>query len=202
MTMHDFRRADALLTATLRVKQMDWYALRTMSRGEIRAGQELRDAGITEFTPTFKRWTLVRHTKGRAKEVTHALMPGYLFARLDFGPHSHHPSLLESCKLDPVKPPMAEKPYPVRDKELEQLQRLCAAGAFDQGTRRGHDNRFKDGDMVRITDGPLRGVMVTFRETADGSLRPRAGHVKVMLDRLFGCAGMLVDVEQELVEAA
>jgi transcription antitermination factor NusG len=178
-----------------------WYALRSTPRGEFRADEELEQAGIERFTPTYKRSTLIRHTKGRAREIVMPLMSGYLFAQLDFSPRSHHPSLLDGCKhiVEPIN--IWGTPIPVRANELEALRLLCAAGAFDEGKKRGHDNRFRNGDLVRITGGPLMGFTVTFREVADGSLRPRAGHVKVLLERMLGIERM-VDVPQEMIEAA
>lgn len=203
MTMHQPIHHD--FTATLRATKMQWFALITVPRGEFRADAELGQAGIVRFTPSFKQRTLIRHTKGRVKTIDQPLMTGYVFAQLDFSPMSHHPSLLAKCKhvVGPVG--VQGQPAPIIGDGLSclaQLKLRCEAGAFDQGKRRGQDNRFHDGDMVRITSGPLSGLYVTFRETADGTLRPRAGHVKVMLNRMFGSPGMLVDIEQELVEAA
>lgn len=178
-----------------------WYALRISSRGEFRADEELELAGIERFTPTFKRRCLQRYTKGREKEIQLPLLPGYAFACLDFGPHSHHPTALEDCKhvIDVLG--ICGKPVPVRSAELKQLRLLCDAGAFDQGRARGRDNRFREGQPVRIHGGPLNGLEARFRETC-GGMRPRAGFVRVVLDRLFGQMNFNVDVPRELVEAA
>lgn len=184
---------------------MNWYALVTVPRGEFRADAELEQAGIVRFTPFFKQRTLIRHTKGRVKTIDQPLMTGYLFAQLDFSPRSHHPSLLaQKCKHIVAPVGVQGQPVPIIGEGLSclaQLKLRCAAGAFDQGQRRGHDNRFRNGDLVRITGGPLMGFTVTFREVADGSLRPRAGHVKVLLERMLGVE-RTVDLPQELIEAA
>lgn len=181
---------------------MNWYAIITTPRGELRADEELAEAGIERFTPTFKRSCAARYTtpRFREREVVIPLLSGYTFAKLDFGHRSHHPSLLGDCKhiVGPIK--ICGAPVPVRKKELRQLRLLCDAGAFDQGRARGSDNRFKQGDAVRITQGPLAGISASFRETA-GGMRPRSGFVRVMLERMFG-ASFETDVPQDLIEAA
>ena len=178
-----------------------WYALRIMSRGEFRASEELAEAEIEHFAPTFTRRTRVRYTAGREKQVTLPLLPGYIFAALDFGPHSHHPTALDDCKhvIDVLG--ICGKPVPVRSAELRQLRLLCDAGHFDQGRQRGQDNRFKDHDPVIIVSGPLAGLRASFRETA-GGLRPRSGFVRVAMEMLFGQRDFETDVPLDLVEAA
>lgn len=180
---------------------LSWFALITTPRGELRADEELAAANIEHFTPTFKRRMLVRYTKGREREVTFPLLTGYTFAKLDYSPHSHHPTLLADCDhiVGPIK--ICGMAVPVRSAELRQLRLLCDAGAFDQGRARGSDNRFKQGDAVRITQGPLAGISASFRETA-GGLRPKSGFVRVCLERLFGQRDFETDVRVELIEAA
>lgn len=179
-----------------------WFALRIASRGEFRADEELALAGIERFTPTFKRRTLVRYTKGREKEIQLPLLPGYIFAAIDYSEDSHHPRLIKKkCKhvIDVLG--ICGKPVPVRAAELRQLRLLCDAGAFDQGRQRGQDNRFKDHDPVIIVSGPLAGLRGSFRETA-GGLRPRSGFVRVAMQMLFGRHDFETDVPLDLVEAA
>ena len=182
---------------------MKWFAIRSTPRGELRADAELEQAGIEHFTPTFKRRTLVRYTKGREKVIVIPLITGFTFAQLDYGPFSHHPRVLDDCKhiIGPIR--VQGRPAPIIGEglpRLHQLRLLCDAGAFDQGRLRGQDNRFREGDTVRITAGPLQGICASFRETA-GGMRPRAGFVRVMLERMFG-SRFETDVQQELVEAA
>lgn len=181
---------------------MNWYAIRSTPRGELRADAELAAAGITRFTPTFSRMTQIRYTKGRSREIVHPLMPGYLFAQLDFSPTSHHPSLLDGCRhvIEPIS--IQGKPVPILTKELDQLRLLCGAGAFDQGRQRGQDNRFRAGDTVRVSSGVWAGFVMKFRDTASGAPKPRMGYVRLVMERLFGQAGFEIDVPQELVEAA
>jgi transcription antitermination factor NusG len=180
---------------------MDWFAIVTTPRGELRADEELAEAGLEHFTPTYKLSTHIRHTKGRIRTINQPLLRGYTFAQLDFSYSSHHPTLLKKCKhiVEPIR--ICGIPVPVQLAELRQLRLLCDAGAFDQGRQRGQDNRFRDGDTVRITSGPLQGISASFRETA-GGLRPRSGFVRVCLERLFGQRDFETDVRVELIEAA
>lgn len=64
------------------MKAPHWYVIRPTFRGEIRCADEMKAAEIEHFLPMYGRWTLVRHTKGRRKEVRLPLLPGYLFGRL------------------------------------------------------------------------------------------------------------------------
>lgn len=202
---------------------MNWFALRSTPRGEFRADEELKEVGIERFTPFYRCRTLLKHTKGRVKTVERPLMPGILFARLSDGDFfaskrkrdafravSHGREYLVPQAEEPICKHVVDvyrklngTPMVVTDLErLNSLRKLCEAGAFDQGRERGHDNRFVNGDRVRITAGPWAGFVVTFRETASGVHKPRMGYVKVMLDQLFGRPGFDMDVPQELLEAA
>lgn len=182
---------------------MNWYALRATPRGEFRADEELEQAGIERFTPFYRVRTLIRHTKARVRVVDRPLMCGYLFAKLDFGPHSHHPTALDGCKyvVDTVNT-ISGKPIPLREKVLLDLRRDCESGKYDQGRERGQDDRFMDGDAVRIVEGTWAGFVMKFRATAEGTPKPRMGYVRLAMDRLFGCDGFELDVPQELIEAA
>jgi len=179
-----------------------WYVLRAASRGEFKANSELALAGVEHFLPIYRRYSLIRHTKAQRREIVMPLMHGYLFARVDLQ-SGHDMAAIDGCKhiSAMVKPRGADRPVHVDDRAIEQFQQLCAAGKFDQGHKRGGDNRFVDGDRVRIVEAPLAGLVVTFRDTAEGTRVPRIGCVKIILDRMFG-AEMETEIEHEWIRAA
>ncbi|MER8602813.1 hypothetical protein NKH48_03325 [Mesorhizobium sp. M1233] len=172
-----------------------WYVIRPTFRGDFHCALEMEAAGLERFIPTYARWTLVRHTKGRRKEIILPLLPGYLFGRLSMAGDDF--SKLHRCRhFDAiVKPLNAPRPVFVDDKKIEQLRAECEAGLFDQGKRRGGDG-YIAGDRIRITDGPLAGTIATFK---DGKTRP--GSVRVIIARMFG-HDTVTRIEEAFIEAA
>ncbi len=181
---------------------MTWHAIVTTPRGEFRADQEFKEAGIIRFLPSYKINTLMRYSKARVKTVEQPLMPGYLLADIDFSKYSRHPGLINRMKFVAGIVGIKGKPTPLRSSVVHDLKELCLAGRFDQGRKRGQDKRFLHGDRVMITEGTWAGFVVTFRETAGGMLKPRMGYVSVMFDRLFGSDKFAMDVPQSILVAA
>lgn len=172
------------------MREPHWYAVRPTIRGEFRAAADLEDVGIEHFLPTFKRWTLVRHTKGRRRQTEHPLLPGYLFARL----HGEQFSLMfnECRNITRIVPHMTEtnpRPVYVQDKMILALKHLCDIGHFDQGKRSG--DGYVRGDRVRITEGVFAGLTARFKDD-----KTKPGTVRLILDRMFaGQRDLTVDVE-------
>lgn len=184
-----------------------WYVLRPTIRGDRRAAEELKEAGINHFVPTFNRITLVRHTKAQVKTVEMLLMPGYVFAQLSIeqtktvnkhnrrqGLHGSKPSEFQHV-AQIVRIPGTDRAMPVDAKAVEQLRYLCADGAFDQGKRAG--SGFVHGDKVLIIGGPFDNIVATFK---GGKVKP--GFAKLVLSKMFGSKDIEVLVPDDLIQAA
>lgn len=189
---------------------MKWHVAQPTWSGDALARDDVltlfRTMGMTEeeaaarvFMPSYRRFTLVRHTKGRRREVTLPLMSGYLFVRIDrmdMGHVSRLPHVNRFLSFPGTCQPLtlAQDAEGVC-KGLEQLRAACEAGKFDQGKSSAGHGYLKD-DRVRITEGPLAGTVARFR---DGKCRP--GFVRVVLDRLMG-RDTTMTVSAEALEAA
>lgn len=182
------------------MKDPRWYIIRPTIRGDFLASKELDAQKIDVFLPTFKIFSLIKHTKGQRRSRTRLLMPTYLFARLS-GDQFRHVLGKRDERRSPClhvhsiyRPQNSTKPMWVSDKALEQLRQLCTDGFFDQGKRNG--DGFERGDRVWITDGPLAGTVMRFK---DG--KAKAGYVRLMVDKLLG-KEVVVSVPEESVRAA
>ncbi|MES0207909.1 hypothetical protein NKJ93_02265 [Mesorhizobium sp. M0028] len=173
-----------------------WYVIKPTFRGEFNCAEEMKALGIEHFLPTYARWTLVRHTKGRRREIVLPLLPGYLFGRLAGDDFTKLHDRRRCRHFDAiVKPLNAPRPVFVDDMAIKQLREKCEAGAFDQGKRRGGDG-YIAGDRILIIDGPLAGAIATFK---DGKTRP--GSVRVIIARMFG-SDTVTRIEEAFIEAA
>lgn len=174
-----------------------WYVLRPTIRGDRRAAEELKEAGINHFVPTFNRITLVRHTKAQVKTVEMLLMPGYVFAQLSIEQtktvNKHNRKFQHVAQI--VRVPATDRAMPVDAKAVEQLRYLCDTGSFDQGKRAG--SGFVHGDKVLIIGGPFDNIVATFR---GGKVKP--GFAKLVLSKMFGSKDIEVLVPDDLIQAA
>lgn len=173
-----------------------WYVIRPTFRGESRLADEMKAAKIEYFLPMYGRWTLVRHTKGRRREVRLPLLPGYLFGRLSGDDFTKLHDRRHFRHFDAiVKPLNAPRPVFVDDAKIEQLRAECEAGRFDQGKARSGDG-YLPGDRILINEGPLAGTWATFK---DGKTKP--GCVRVIIARMFG-KDTVTRIEEAFIEAA
>lgn len=174
-----------------------WYVLRPTIHGDRRASEELMAADINHLMPTYKRFTLIKHTKGLRKETVMLLMPGYIFALLDanqvktVNKHSEHFRHISHV----FRAQGTDRALPVDPKAVEQLRYLCADGTFDQG--KGIEG-FADGDRVLIVGGPFDNLLATFK--ADGKVKD--GFAKLVLDRMVFGKSLEVLVPEGLIQAA
>ncbi|WP_395451175.1 transcription termination/antitermination protein NusG [Aminobacter sp. UC22_36] len=172
-----------------------WYVLRPTVRGDRRASVELSEAGINVFMPTFKRFTLVKHTKGQRKETEMLLMPGYLFAQLSIDQtktvNKHHRKFQHIAQV--VRASGTDRAIPVDFKAVEQLRYLCFEGFFDQG--KGSQG-FTEGDQVLIIGGPFDNLLATFK---GGKVKP--GFARLVLEKMLG-KDQVVLVPEDLIQAA
>lgn len=136
-----------------------WLALYTKPFKEYKVRNLLRVQGVEVYLPEIT----VQQRSGRKKKP---FFPHYLFARLD--PSS---AVITDVRWTPglryiVR--AGDRPAPVPDEVVEHIRRRL--------TRMGvvrPEERFKEGDVVRIGHGPLEGLEAVFdrRLSAEGRVR-------------------------------
>jgi transcription antitermination factor NusG len=150
-----------------------WYAIWTRSRHEKRVRDELDKKAVEVFLPTIGRWS---HWKDRKKKIDWPLFPGYCFAR--FVPDER----LGILKVDGVVTIISNNGMlsPIPDVEIESIRTLVESElAYDPVPL------IKEGDMVKVTHGPLKGVV--------GRLVRKGAHARLVLS--VDLIGQAVSVE-------
>lgn len=152
-----------------------WYAIWTRSRHEKLVRDQLAQKHVEVFLPTIGKWS---HWKDRKKKIDWPLFPGYCFAR--FTPDNH--SRLEVLKCEGVVSIIANNGTlsEIPEIEIESIRTLVESElAYDPVPL------IKEGDMVKVTHGPLRGVV--------GRLVRKGAHARLVLS--VDLIGQAVSVE-------
>ena len=124
-----------------------WFAVWTRSRHEQVVREQLERKSIVAFLPTITRWS---RWKDRKKKIDWPLFPGYCFAQFD--PDDTLPILKCAGVVNIVS--VEGRPAPIPEYELDSIRVLI-----------GSDLQFdpcpliREGTMVEVTHGPLRGVV-------------------------------------------
>ena len=124
-----------------------WFAVWTRSRHEHVVREQLQTKQIDAFLPTITKWS---RWKDRKKRIDWPLFPGYCFARFD--PNDTLAVLKCSGVVSIVS--FEGKPAPIPDYELDSIRLLVTSDLhFDPCPL------IKEGAMVEVVHGPLRGVV-------------------------------------------
>jgi len=125
-----------------------WYAIWTRSRHEkIVRDQLVKKGDVDVFLPTIGKWS---RWKDRKKKIDWPLFPGYVFAR--FVPDER----IGILKVDGVVQIISNNGMlsPIPEEEIESIRTLVESElAYDPVPL------IKEGDMVKVTSGPLKGVV-------------------------------------------
>jgi transcriptional antiterminator RfaH len=141
-----------------------WYILYTKPNAEYQVATALHKRGIQTYLPQ------VESPKVRQGRERRPFFPCYLFIRLD----------LEAVGLSNLRwtpglrciVAFGDQPIPLPDEAINLMQRrLDGLNAGDRPTR-----TYQPGDSLRITDGPLQGMLAIF----EGPTTP-AERVRVLL---------------------
>lgn len=138
-----------------------WYALRTRSRHEKRVREQLQRKSVEVFLPTISKWS---RWKDRKKQVEWPLFPGYCFVHFDAA--DRRPVLtchgaVQILGIDGV-------PSPIPESQIDGIRRLVESElAYDPCPF------VKEGDMVQLVSGPLKGVV--------GRLVRKGTHARLIL---------------------
>jgi transcription antitermination factor NusG len=124
-----------------------WYCVHTRSRHEEVVFQRLEDKRMNAFLPKLEVWS---RRKDRRKKIQKALFPGYLFV---------HELLDPIHRLEILKTPGVARilgnekgPVPVPDTQIESIRTI-----LDGKSAVSPFPYLKEGQMVRVVEGPLKG---------------------------------------------
>lgn len=123
-----------------------WYALTVKPRHEKAVAAHLFSRGLDEYLP---RYPARRAWSDRIKTVEMPLFPGYIFCR--FGSHERFAVVRTPGVTGVVGFRTAD--IPVSDAEIATVRAILASGLpVEPGSP------LREGDLVRIEEGPLAGV--------------------------------------------
>jgi transcription antitermination factor NusG len=155
-----------------------WYAIWTRSRHEKTVRDQLSQKHIEVFLPTVVRWS---RWKDRKKKIDWPLFPGYCFARFDAGdrlPVLTCDGVVQIIGTDGV-------PSPIPEVEVESIRYLV-----DSELSYDPCPLIKEGEMVKVVSGPLRGVV--------GRLVRKGSHARLVLS--VDLIGQAVSVEVDAAD--
>ena len=141
-----------------------WYALRCTYGRERKAYEMFLREGIRAFYPTITR---VETTNGQRQAIVESRLPNILFAYGTFdqikeyvydnvSDDTRHLRFYYNRHHDGTKEPLI-----VPNSQMQSLITICAAEAEDKHLEPYVVEKFKNGQRVRITDGPFKGVIGT-----------------------------------------
>ena len=124
-----------------------WYCIHTRSRHEEVVFQRLEDKRMHAFLPKLEVWS---RRKDRRKKIQKALFPGYLFVHEILDPFHR----LEILKTPGVARILGNEmgPVPVPDTQIESIRTI-----LDGKSAVTPFPYLKEGQMVRVVEGPLKG---------------------------------------------
>jgi transcriptional antiterminator NusG len=131
---------------TIRNQQWPWFAILARTCREKTAALLLQNAGYECFVPISK---YKRQWSDRMKDVEVPLFPGYFFCRLN--PANRLAVLMTPGVIQIVG--VGKTPIPVEEEEIAAIQRVGKSGLPTMPWP-----YMEVGHMVRIEEGPLRGL--------------------------------------------
>jgi transcriptional antiterminator RfaH len=140
-------------------EEQSWYVVRSKSRREEYAQDQLIRRGVETFLPR-----VIEHVRG-VHPVVGPLFPGYLFARIHL--ESQYTSVIWAPGVHNMVA-FGDTPTPVDREVIEFLFQRCGA----EGVVRRLP-AFADGDRVRVVGGPLEGLHGIVQGRASGRERVR-----------------------------
>jgi transcriptional antiterminator NusG len=155
-----------------------WYAIWTRSRHEQTVREQLEGKGVEAFLPTITKWS---RWKDRKKQIEWPLFPGYCFAR--FEGHDRLPVLKCSGVVTIVS--FDGEIVPIPEHEIQSIRTLV-----DSELQFDPCPMIREGMMVEVTHGPLRGVV--------GRLVRKGAHARLVLS--VDLIGQAVSVEVDAAD--
>jgi transcriptional antiterminator NusG len=165
-----------------------WFVLWTHSHSERLVHDQLAGKGFEMFLPTIKTWS---RRKGVQSMIALPMFPGYVFLRHPIEKRSYV-EIAKARGLVRVLGERWDRLTPVPDDEIDAIRRVVASDVpvFPHPYLR-------DGQQVRITDGPLTGL-----EGILISTKPQKGLFVVSVELLQRSVAVEVDCTQVRPTAA
>ena len=130
---------------------MHWYVIRTKPRQERQAEFHLRQLSVETFLPLLRQNKWIRRQE---KTVVEPLFPRYLFARFDINDRYRAVNFARGV-LHIVE-------FGLQPAELSESMIEAIRERLDDGYVTPKVERFKQGQIVQISGGPLAGLEAVF----------------------------------------
>ena len=156
-----------------------WYALHVQTKYEKVVASSLHTRGFEEFLPVYastRRWS------DRLQKVETPLFPGYVFSRFDINhrlPVLTIPGVIKIVGLGKL-------PHPVDEDEINALLVVAGSGMLLEPWP-----FLREGERVRIQDGPLRNV--------EGVLSEIGGRGKLVISVTLLQRSVAVTIDRSLI---
>ena len=156
----------------------NWYAIWTRSHSERLVFDQLAALGFNAFLPELGLWS---KRQGQMRVLQTPMFPGYLFVRDSMDKHAYI-QMLKVRGLVRILENGWTKLTPVPDDEVSAIETAMNAGVPM------FPHALHEGDHVRVTDGPLKGVEGVFVQD-----KPDRGRLIVSIGLLGRGIAMEVD---------
>ena len=134
------------------LESSNWYAIWTRSHSERLVHEQLAALGFKVFLPELGLWS---KRQGQMRVVQTPMFPGYLFVHDTMDKHAYI-QMLKVRGLVRILENGWTKLTPVPDDEVSAIEIAMHAGVPM------FPHALHEGDRVRVTDGPLKGVEGVF----------------------------------------
>jgi transcriptional antiterminator NusG len=158
-----------------------WHAVHTRSRHEKSAYRTLCERGIRAYLPLI---TVPSSRRDRRAEYDRPLFPGYLFVHI---PYERAPDVVTARGVVRILGPRPLEYSAVPEQEIESIRIV-----IDSRLRLDPFPRLRVGQMVRVTQGMLRGV--------EGRLVERRGALRIVVAVDLLGQGVSVETRADEVE--
>ena len=142
-----------------------WYVIQTKPGNEDRVKGNLLNQEIEAFLPLLGTY---QYRSGKMIQRIKPLFPNYLFARFDLGVHYSKVKYTRGVSRVLGN---KEGPTPIAETVVETIK-----GRIGEDHLVKLENELQDGDLVRVTSGPLKDLMGVFQKKISGK-----GRVKILL---------------------
>ncbi|MCI0529834.1 MAG: hypothetical protein L0Y56_20515 [Nitrospira sp.] len=159
---------------------MYWYVVNTKPKQEKLVEMNLRQLGIETFYPQIQQHKVIQ---GKRQVVCGPLFPGYLFARFNLDLHYRAVKYARSVRKLVA---FGSAPATVDEMIIEAIRARVQNGYVTVSPP-----SFRPGQMVRIDQGPLRGLEAVFKQQMSSQQR-----VVLLLRTISYQARVIVDLEQ------
>jgi transcription elongation factor/antiterminator RfaH len=141
-----------------------WFVIHTKPRDEHRVESHFEGMEIETLLPLCEDF---RYSHGRMFRVLHPLFPNYLFAKLDL---EHHYYKVKWTRGVNRILGIGNEPTPVSEIVIQMIRERMGKDSLVRV-----EDELKEGDIVRITSGPLKDLIGIFQKKISDN-----GRVKIL----------------------